>query len=597
MLNQKRVYVAITLGLSLLVIFFHSADAQQQPRTLDQLKQSWRAAIDSIWGEGPTIAEKLNIFDTIWQAADERYACFQNLDLDWQAVRDKYRPEIEQGVSRGRFAAILNYMTMSLREAHTVSWDTLVFGATKPSPGVPLLNIGVPWRDNRFFGACITPLPDSSLVVYSVAPNHPLALEPGDLLLGYNGIPWKILYRELLRAELPTADYGWGGSESAFHHSWLISAGVNWHLFDTIDIVKYHSGDTLHLPVQTLAQTSPACIFCTEQLPVPNVPFPDQVNGDYVSWGIVDDTNIGYVYVRSWIQGEPHQQFGNAIDSLMNVFQVDGLIVDYRNNEGGFPSSANTGYALLFNTNIETLYTARRSDPGDHLAMTIPTRPYHYGTIPGNPSSYFDKPIAVLTGPGAVSAGDYNAFKMKFHARARLFGKPTAASYSAAAPVELSNPEYFAVISDHNVSRFDNPTVFLSHSELEIDYPTWLTRDDIARGEDTVVKAALAWIQDQTTVVSETSMAVFPLMLSLSQNYPNPFNPSTEIEFTISSSQHVTLEVFDMKGRKTAVLLSGNIPAGRHRLTWKPENLASGVYIYRIQAGNIVMARKMIFLQ
>jgi len=597
MKSQTRTSLTITICLFLTAFITNPASAWQQPRTLDELKYSWRAAIDSLWGEGLPTVEKLNIFDTIWQATDERYACFQNLDLDSQAVRDKYRTEIARGVSRGRFAAILNYMAMSLREAHTFAIDSLVNNSTLPRLDMPLVNLGIPWRDNGFFDACITPLPDSSLVIYSVAPDHPLALEPGDILLGYNGIAWKILYRELLRAELPIASVGWGGSESSFHHLWLISAGMNWHLFDTIDIVKYRTGDTLHFATQTLAQTNPANLVCPEQLPVPNVPMPDQINGDYVSWGIVAGTKIGYVYVRSWYNGDPDRQFRYAIDSLMNVFEVEGLIIDYRNNEGGFATASDQGYAFLFNSHIETLYTATRSNPNDHFAMRLSTIPLHHGTIPGNPSSYFDKPIAVLTGPGAVSAGDYNAFKMKFHARARFFGKPTAASYSQAWLIALSNPQYIAQISEYNVSRFDNPNVFLSHSELEIDEPVWPTRDDVARGEDTVVKAALAWIHSLSNEVDAPPSAMLPLAISLSQNYPNPFNPSTQIEFSLTASLHVKLTVFDMQGHEIAVLLSRKMSAGAHRLTWQPENLASGVYFYRIQAGSITKIMKMIFLQ
>ena len=53
------------------------------------------------------------------------------------------------------------------------------------------------------FGASLSPLPDSSLLVYDVVPDHPLGLERGDIVLGYDGIPWKTLYKELLADELP----------------------------------------------------------------------------------------------------------------------------------------------------------------------------------------------------------------------------------------------------------------------------------------------------------------------------------------------------------------------------------------------------------
>jgi hypothetical protein len=85
---------------------------------------------------------------------------------------------------------------------------------------------------------------------------------------------------------------------------------MNWHLFITIDVLKYSSGDTLHLPTNLLDGQS-GNIAGNEQLAVPGVSFPD-INwqgifnfdiyqlGNYVSWGIINDKNIGYIYVYAW---------------------------------------------------------------------------------------------------------------------------------------------------------------------------------------------------------------------------------------------------------------------------------------------------------
>lgn len=70
--------------------------------------EDWKTVIDTTWGEGLSTPEKLEIFDKFWNDVDQRCISFINLDLDWNELKERYRPEIENGVSRGRFAAIMN---------------------------------------------------------------------------------------------------------------------------------------------------------------------------------------------------------------------------------------------------------------------------------------------------------------------------------------------------------------------------------------------------------------------------------------------------------------------------------------------------------
>src|SRR6476619_3594429 len=72
--------------------------------------ESRRQAIDALWGEGLPTADKLDLFDKFWLYADGRFAAFQGITVDWAALRSRYRSEIEGGVSRGRFAAIMNHL-------------------------------------------------------------------------------------------------------------------------------------------------------------------------------------------------------------------------------------------------------------------------------------------------------------------------------------------------------------------------------------------------------------------------------------------------------------------------------------------------------
>lgn len=84
-----------------------------------------------------------------------------------------------------------------------------------------------------------------------------------------------------------------------------------------------------------------------------------------------------------------------------------------------------------------------------------------------------------------------------------------------------------------------------------------------------------------------------PEQFALEQNYPNPFNPTTSIRFALPEEAHVKLFVYDMLGREVAMLVEGQIEAGVHEVVWNGRNavgsmVASGVYLYRLEAGDFV---------
>ncbi len=88
-----------------------------------------------------------------------------------------------------------------------------------------------------------------------------------------------------------------------------------------------------------------------------------------------------------------------------------------------------------------------------------------------------------------------------------------------------------------------------------------------------------------------------PATFSLSQNYPNPFNPTTTITYSIKSSSNVRLTVYDILGREVAVLVNGFQNSGSHKIIFSDHNLASGLYLYRLQAGNDISTKKMMLLK
>jgi PKD repeat protein len=459
-------------------------------------QEDWRAAIDSVWGDGLPTEEKMEIGGRTWEEIDQRFGAFMNLDVNIDSLAALWEAEISAGVSRGRFAAILNHFSLALMDAHTVIADVGVTWGTYPRPGVPLFVVSTA-RDNSRFGACLTPLPDSTLLVYRALPNHRLGLEPGDLVLGYDGIPWKKLYKELLEAQLPIRlNYVWGSHPESFTHTMLQSAGLNWHLFDTIDIVKYGTGDTLHLSTAPLQYQSGE-IWGNEQLPVPGVEMPNFWTEDYVTWGIVEGTQIGYIYIASWSWEQQHrisEQFYEAIYDFMFNYETEGMIIDMRLNYGGTMEEAHDGYSLLFNTTERRVSFDMRGDPNDrHDMIPHPTHRAERFIIHGDPDTYYDRPIAVLTGPNAVSNGDWESLRTQFHPMVRTFGKSSCGAFTPSDYPDLGHPSFYMTKANGSGYLIDGH-IYLAHTGVEVDEEVWLTREDAARGIDTVVEAAIAWI-------------------------------------------------------------------------------------------------------
>lgn len=91
--------------------------------------------------------------------------------------------------------------------------------------------------------------------------------------------------------------------------------------------------------------------------------------------------------------------------------------------------------------------------------------------------------------------------------------------------------------------------------------------------------------------------AITPEEYSLDQNYPNPFNPTTTIRFTLPEASNVRLVVYDLQGRTVADLVNGARDAGVHEVIWNASDLASGLYVCHLAAGNLTFSGKMMLLK
>lgn len=120
--------------------------------------------------------------------------------------------------------------------------------------------------------------------------------------------------------------------------------------------------------------------------------------------------------------------------------------------------------------------------------------------------------------------------------------------------------------------------------------------EDVASGDSGVLKAWCLQLVYQTLVGGVQSVEI-PNYFSLTQNYPNPFNPTTSIKFSVPTPEMVTLKVYDILGKEVAVLVNELKQPGFHSVEFNASRLASGIYFYRINAGEFTSVKRMILIK
>jgi len=169
-------------------------------------------------------------------------------------------------------------------------------------------------------------------------------------------------------------------------------------------------------------------------------------------------------------------------------------------------------------------------------------------------------------------------------------------------PVQLHH-KYLIVDAEHG----SYPGVVLTGSH------NWSTSAETRNDENTLIvrsdRVANLYLQEfkarYSTSGGQDSIIVnvaegnseTPMHFSLSQNYPNPFNPSTTIEFGVPQAARISLKIYDIVGRELVTLADGEYRSGVYRAIWNARALPSGVYFYRLSAGEFVQQKRMVLVK
>ncbi len=157
-------------------------------------------------------------------------------------------------------------------------------------------------------------------------------------------------------------------------------------------------------------------------------------------------------------------------------------------------------------------------------------------------------------------------------------------------------------ITENGVGRFGSFDIQLTGNTSHTFIPEWTTLSNtelqilVDIGNDGIIDDTLS-LKNEVTGIKDESSLLSPDGYNLAQNYPNPFNPVTTIQYSIPQRSNVTFKVYDILGKEVTTLVNEEKERGVYSITFDAANLASGIYIYQIQAGTFSQVKKMILLR
>ncbi len=302
----------------------------------------------------------------------------------------------------------------------------------------------------------------------------------------------------------------------------------------------------------------------------------DSCSNECIIDGIISLPNYDVVI---WISGEE-----GTTDESFSIAEQQRVSIFLRNGGNFFVSGSEIGYDLVEQGSSEDKAFYRDYLKAEYVLDRVPTH-----TVSGVTSSIFDDLLNLLFDDG--SQGSYD---VDYPDGIRpIDGSIQCMTHNGFTPATYGGAG-IQFQGTFGTGTVPGKLVYLA-VPFETFYPSG-TRDSLM--------ARILQFFGHPSALTSTGPDGIPGQFKLSQNFPNPFNPSTSITFTIPAGGmvHTRLEIFDVLGRKIITLLNENKPPGQYSVIWnglnkRGQSVPSGVYIYRLTAGEQSLSGKMSLLR
>ncbi|MCK4529630.1 MAG: T9SS type A sorting domain-containing protein, partial [Candidatus Marinimicrobia bacterium] len=172
-----------------------------------------------------------------------------------------------------------------------------------------------------------------------------------------------------------------------------------------------------------------------------------------------------------------------------------------------------------------------------------------------------------------------------------------------------TNLKFVSSVIDTNVEIVYNPTLYISNidpGQTAVNFGDLRLKihDNYQENTDIMIYISIAsddsFFWEDSCVLHVGTVDIsdkIPKRFFLQQNYPNPFNPITTFSYDLPYSSNVNLSIYDISGRLIETLINQHQNAGSYTTKWNASEYSSGIYIYRLQAGDFVDTKKMVFMK
>jgi hypothetical protein len=526
-------------------------DAMERQAMIDAKIEHLQQINQVFWGGLPdTVTQLSSMFYDVWNFISYRFPGFANLDIDWDAFLDEYMDKILQVENYGQYAYIMTRMGYVLKEGHSQVVPGKMLSNSEDGKEIPLdipnlyrnkAPVFIPNNTGRI-GACYTVTYEEELVITKVwedSPN-PYNFNLGDEIVGLNGVPWHDWIPALEKAGIPYFGSP-GAADSAIGYNLLRSAMANVPLFEKINIKRVDTGEIETMDVvymdPTDDPTRSALVTCTELTETEGLI--DLENDWEASWkddpvmvyGIIEEENIGYMYIKACPSGfdetphgmewDPHKtefadRFEQAVISLM---ETDGIIIDLRFNVGGRPEPFYRGLSRLIDSEEdrmifkEAMIDRRKEEITAEDRVNLVDREEVTGEefsvpVPADEGNmHYDNPIVVMTGPDCISACDMLIAVLSKFEEFTIIGRDTNASSAGVSEQQLwlynGNDYVFQYVPSVTFYFIDEPHDYLVGRMGFIDEEVWFQKEDIKQGIDSIRQYALDKIRNAKTEDAE----------------------------------------------------------------------------------------------